>query len=85
MAKEKVIYAHEDRLGRIVAVGDYVAFADSNLLSIGKVEKITPKMVILAKVPSSHSWDSTYRKYTNQTVLVGGAELTVYLLRNVSS
>ena len=85
MAKEKVIYAHEDRLGRIVKAGDYVAFADSNMLSIGKVEKITPKMVILAKVPSSHSWDSTYRKYTNQTVLIDCAELTMYLLRNVKN
>jgi len=82
MAKDPVIYAHEDRLGRILIVGDYVGFAENNSIAIAKIDKMTAKMVHLRLVPAGRWSARLYQKYANQTLHINGADLTMYLLRN---
>jgi len=36
---------HRDKLGRLLKVGDCVAYPDSNSLSVGIVKKLNPKLV----------------------------------------
>ena len=81
MANDKVIYAHEDRLGRVLKLGDYVGFAENSGIAIAKIEKITAKMVHLSLVPAKYS-RRLYQKYAHQTIYIDGADLTMYLLRH---
>lgn len=72
MAKE--IPEHRDLLGRVLAVGDYVAYPVSNDLKLGKIEKLSPKMV---KVQGRWS----INKYPKDTVKLDGPDLVMYLLK----
>ena len=81
MAKDTVIYAHEDRLGRVLKLGDYVGFAENSGIAIAKIEKITAKMVHLSLVPAKYS-RRLYQKYAHQTIHIDSADLTMYLLRH---
>jgi len=83
MAKDTVIYAHEDRLGRVLKLGDYVGFAENTSIAIARIDKMTAKMVHLSLVPAKYSWTTRlYQKYAHQTIYIDGADLTMYLLRN---
>jgi hypothetical protein len=75
----KVIPEHRDRLGRLLKVGDCVAYPSSNSLMIGIVKKLNPKMVGVK--PLKNSWGSG-NKYPNDIVLLDGPEVTMYLLKN---
>lgn len=75
MAKEPPI--HKDILGRILNIGDYVAYPDSNQLKIGKVEKIHKKMIT---VTTGSKWRATTNKYPSDMTKLDGPDLTVYLL-----
>jgi hypothetical protein len=82
MATDKVIYAHEDRLGRVLKLGDYVGFAENSGIAIAKIDKMTAKMVHLRLVPTGRWSTRLYQKYAHQTIYIDGADLTMYLLRN---
>lgn len=77
---------HTDRLGKTIALGDFVAFPHSNELEIGKIIKITKKMVRVVSVDETGS--SRYRssqghlKYPCDTVWLEPSKLTFYILRN---
>ena len=43
--KEQVIPEHRDILGILLAVGDYVAYPETNALRVGTIEKLNPKML----------------------------------------
>ena len=75
----KVIPEHRDKLGRLLKVGDCVAYPSSNSLIIGTVKKLTPKMVSVAMVSSKYKW--TQKKYPADLVLLEGPEVTMYLLK----
>ncbi len=75
MAKQ--IPEHKDVLGRVVDVGNYVAYSDSNLMKIGKVEKLNAKMI---KIGTGREWRSSVLKYSKDTVKLDGPDLTMYLL-----
>jgi hypothetical protein len=68
---------HKDILGRVLNVGDYVAYPDSNQLRIGKIDKLNLKMI---RVTTGRSWRSTTNKYPKDTTKLDGPDLTVYLL-----
>lgn len=72
---------HHDLLGREVKVDDTVAFVHANSLHVGKVVKITPKQVRVIPMATRYRQDTGYLKYTNQCVLVGGPELTMWILK----
>jgi hypothetical protein len=80
MTKESVL--HKDALGRILKIGDCVAYPLHNSLGIGTVKKLNPKMVGVAKVDSKYR--STSNKYPNDLVLLDGPEVTMYLIKNSS-
>lgn len=76
MAKE--IPEHRDVLGRVLSVGDYIAYPDFNHLKIGRVDKLNPKMI---RVATGNQWRSTTNKYSGDTTKLDGPDLVVYLLK----
>lgn len=81
MAKEVV--NHKDKLGRVIALEDFVCYPDGNSLEIGKVVKINPKMIKVSRIPDKHrKWGGEKNKYPIDTVLIEGKEVTMYILRN---
>ena len=76
MAKE--IPEHKDILGRVLAVGDHVAYPDSNSLRLGKIDKLNQKMV---RITTGKEWRSTVNKYPIDTVKLDGPDLVMYLLK----
>jgi hypothetical protein len=73
---------HNDLLGRDVVEGDAVAFTHQNSLMVGKVVKITPKQVrVIPLMSTGYRRGSGYLKYTNQCVLIGGPDLTMWILK----
>ena len=47
----------------------------------GKVTKITPKQVRVIPLMTRYRMDTGYLKYTNQCVLIGGPDLTMWILK----
>lgn len=76
MAKE--IPEHRDIIGRVLNVGDYVAYSDSNHMRMGKIDKLNQKMV---RVTTGREWRSTVNKYPFDTVKLEGPDLVMYLLK----
>ena len=74
----KEIPEHRDILGRLLYVGDYVAYPDSNGLRLGKLDKLNQKMV---RVTTGREWRSTINKYPFDTVKLDGPDLVMYLLK----
>ena len=74
----KEIPEHKDILGRILAVGDHVAYPDSNSLRLGKIDKLNQKMV---RITTGKEWRSTVNKYPIDTVKLDGPDLVMYLLK----
>lgn len=70
---------HKDILGRVISVGDVVAMADHNNLSIAIVDKLNPKMIKVKRVNST--WKQN--KYPQDLIIISGSEATAYLLRNI--
>ena len=80
-AKEKI--EHRDKLGRILKVGDCIAYPDHNSLTVGTVKRISAKMVIVAELNTRGSRES--RKYPSDVVLLEGPDVSMYLLKLSSS
>lgn len=74
--KEQVIPEHRDVLGNLLAIGDYVAYPESNALRVGTIEKLNPKML---RIKGLSRW--TVHKYPNDVVKLDGPTLTAYLLK----
>ena len=79
---------HIDALGRNIEIDDYVAFPQANQLMIGRVAKLSNKMVIIEAVVKKRvnrygERIETYRKYPKDSVIVNkDAGLTMYVIRN---
>lgn len=80
---------HTDALGKSISVNDYVAFPQANRLMIGKVAKLSNKMLIIEAVVKKRinrrtgEYIETYRKYPKDSVIVDkNAELTMYVIRH---
>ena len=80
---------HTDALGKDIVVDDYVAFPQANRLMIGKVVKLSNKMLIIEAVVKKRinrrtgEFVETYRKYPKDSVIVDrDAGLTMYVIRN---
>ena len=77
--KEKAPIEHRDKLGRLLKVGDCVAYPGSNTLFIGTIKKLNPKMLGVARV-GKNNWGPS-NKYPSDVVLLDGPEVAMYLLR----
>ena len=80
---------HTDALGKDIAVDDYVAFPQANRLMIGKVKKLSNKMLIIEAIIKKKlnrrtgDYIETYRKYPKDSVVVDkDAGLTMYVIRH---
>lgn len=80
--KRKEIPVHKDKLGRVLAIEDFVAYPDRNSLAFGKVTKLNPKMVGIAKVSKGGSWRDTTNKYSTDLVRLDAQDMTWWLLKN---
>jgi hypothetical protein len=76
----KEIPSHVDKLGRALSIDSCVAYPESNYLSIGKVVKMNPKMVKIARLGKGFS--SSVNKYPSETVIIDSAALSMYLLKS---
>lgn len=72
--KEKV--QPKDIIGREIKMDDCVAFANGNSLYIGRVFKITPKMVRMKSLKSG----CEYLKYHDDTMVLDAKDATYYIL-----
>lgn len=78
----KEIPVHKDRIGRPLAVGDYVAYPTHNSLEIGSITKLNPKMIKVKRLKKASQWaPGEQNKYPFDTVKLDGVDLTVYLLK----
>jgi len=71
---------HRDFFDRTLAVNDYVVYPSHNIMMVGTVTRLTPKMV-LVKALGSSSWRKESRKYSQELVQVSGPEVTMYVLK----
>lgn len=74
---------HRDRLGRIIKIGDFVAAADDNHLSVGTICRIHPKMIqyqTISSVKFCHG--RRVNKYPYDVVVVEGSEVSMFILKN---
>jgi hypothetical protein len=80
---------HYDKLGQQIAVDDFVAFSQGNGLMIGRVARLSNKMLIIDAVVKKKISQRTgevivtYRKYPTDSVKIDqDAGLTMYVIRN---
>jgi hypothetical protein len=76
----KEVPEHRDLLGRLLNVGDCVAYPSSNSLVVGIVKKLNPKMVGVSQLGKNRWGDSN--KYSNDLVILDGPDVTMYLIKN---
>ena len=79
--KNKPVIVHKDKLGRVLAVDNYVAYPASNQLRFGRIRKINPKMIGLVGVSPGFSGEGTL-KYPGDLLLLEDRDMTWYLLKN---
>ena len=77
--EEKTEIQHKDKLGRKLALGDFVVYPRRNSLSIGKITKMNPKMPRVADVKDSRR---EHNIYPNDMVLLDGPDVTFYILKH---
>ena len=75
----KEIPRHTDIFGQELLVDDCVVYPSHNSMVVGKIIKINPKMIKVAKVGSKNARESN--KYPVDIVKVHGPEVTMYLLK----
>jgi len=80
---------HVDALGKFISIDDYVAFPQGNKLMIGKVTRLSNKMLIIESIIKKRvnkytgNCTETYRKYPKDSVIVDkDAGLTMYVIKN---
>ncbi len=78
----KATPVHKDKLGRLIALDDYVAYPSHNSLAFGRVTKLNNKMVKVVKVPAGKYVDNGSNKYPHDMVKLEPRDMTWYLLKN---
>jgi hypothetical protein len=85
VAKEpKVPPAHKDKLGRLINIGDFVAYPIRNSLEFGKVMKLNNKMVGVIPAVSKYPVYGNTNKYPADLVRLESSDMTWYILKNSS-
>ena len=79
MAKEKI--EHVDILGQPLAEGNYVAISRHNAMYICRIVKITPKMMRAVTLHGYGSSGDGWLIYSQNSVLLSGADAMVYILK----
>lgn len=86
MATTKEVPVHKDKLGRVINVGDFVAYPIHNSLEFGKVMKLNAKMVGVLPAIQHPRWPQTKNtnKYPPDCVRLDASDMTWYILKNSS-
>ena len=81
---KKTVPVHKDKLGRVLNVGDFVAYPSHNSLEFGKVMKLNHKMVGLLPAIPHPKWPqrNNTNKYPADLVRLAAEDMTWYILRN---
>ena len=74
---------HRDFFDRPLAVNDYVVYPSHNIMMVGTVIRLTPKMVLVKALGSG--WRRESRKYSQELVQVSGPEVTMYVLKKTAT
>lgn len=80
MSKELPV--HKDKLGRVINVGDFVAYPSHNSLQFGKVMKLNNKMVGVIPAITKHPVHNNTNKYPADLVRLEASDMTWYILKN---
>jgi len=78
----KEIPVHKDKLGRLISLGDFVAYPSQNSLEFGKVEKLNNKMVGVIPAVSKRPIYKNTNKYPHDLVRLEASDMTWYILKN---
>ena len=79
----KEIPKHKDKLGRVIEIGDFVAYPQSNMLKVGKIIKLNKIMVkVLDITKSTGRKAGEYNKYPHDCVKLEQSDMTWYILKN---
>jgi len=74
-----------DILGQPLEVGNYAAVGKGNQLFIGKIVKVTPKMMRVkgfgSNAPYQSRSDEGCLVYSNNTILLSGEDTITYILK----
>lgn len=73
-----VIPEHRDLFGQVLEVDDCVVFPNSNIMCVGRVIKLNPKMIGVRSISRRRGH---VNKYPSDLVKVTGSEVTMYLLK----
>lgn len=73
---------HLDLFGQALEIGDCVVYPRGTSMMVGTVAKLNPKMVGVKGVSSR--WGNC-NKYPVELVKVSGAEVTMYLLKKITT
>lgn len=82
VVKVKEPIVHKDKLGRVIKVGDFVAYPTRNSLEFGKVMKLNNKMVGVVPAVSKYKIYGNTNKYPSDMVLLEDKDMTWYILKN---
>ena len=80
----KELPQHKDKLGRLISVGDFVAYPQRNSLEFGKVMKLNNKMVGVIPAVSKYRQHNNTNKYPSDLVRLEAQDMTWYILKNSS-
>ena len=80
MTKEAII--HKDKLGRVLGVGDFVAYPAYNSLEFGKVMKLNNKMVGVYPLLTKRYGNRNHNKYPSDIVRLDEKDMSWYILKN---
>jgi hypothetical protein len=78
----KIAVEHNDLFGQPLEIGNCVVYPRSNIMMVGTVAKLNPKMI---GVKGAGSRWGDCNKYPAELVKVSGAEVTMYLLKKTAS
>jgi hypothetical protein len=79
-------YGHCDKLGRTISLDDFVAIPDHDILLVGKIIKLNPGTVQIKVFDPQNDYynGSTINKYSMDTAIINGPDVSLYLLKNSS-
>lgn len=81
----KEVPVHKDKLGRVINVGDFVAYPSYNSLEFGKVVKLNNKMVGVWPAVNPSKWRTkNTNKYPEDLVRLDASDMTWYILKNTA-
>ncbi|NDG30598.1 hypothetical protein EB118_11075 [bacterium] len=75
----------KDLLGRVLKIGQFVAFTQSNHLYVGKIKNIAKIMVRVERVKTNKYMSEEVNKYPEDIVILEERDMTWWLLKNVGS